>query len=145
MKTQIFTHLNEQFPEIISSAFRHLLEEKHLYQKYEIDISSLKNMAETQNSMESLSTVLQYVWNPIINNKQAEVSLETKQVYFKVPTINIFCPKCKNIEPFKPNKSSPIHIGYPEILQIFIFQYQCRACSNTPNVFMIYRKKLKIF
>jgi len=147
-----------ELPSLISYAFRQLLENKHLYQKIEIDVSGLMLEASAlsksthhrdKSFADECFEILDWRWH--IANKPTEQTNGTgNEILFYLPTIKIYCLSCDRIEAF--NANSPKNhailnhlISRNKWQQIFALEYECQSCKGLPTIFMVRRNELKLF
>ena len=145
----------------IQSAFRQLLEQKHLYQSVEVDVEKASE-AFQKTIPESLSHATQYMkgahlWPWLVNDTdsfQAMVASLTKQsdqrtVTWPLPDAKLYCKTCDRLEPFNGvsasnvlNRSAPATGGIyhrAKLVQVFCVSYLCQSCKLIPEVFLVRR------
>lgn len=152
-------HVEEVIAKEISIAFKSVLENKHLYQNFDIKIPNLEGITKTYagvvnflatNVKEESSKILSRIWDDINNTQDLTLGADRNTIYYRLPTVKIYCVNCKRIEPFNPIKSfdllrihqDPLYLIHSE--QLFILIYQCQSCKKLPEVFLIRRKGWKL-
>jgi hypothetical protein len=155
---QYYEQIQKELPSLITSALRQLLENKHLYQKIEVDVKELMMWASIESKCTSPRAkpfaakcfeILNWTW--LIENKPTghRKVFDAEALIFSLPTIKIFCSTCNRIEPFNayPPDAHAIldHIVTAKRQQIFILEYECQSCKGLPTVFMLRREALKLF
>lgn len=85
------------------------------------------------------------------SNSNSEPTKGFFDIRFTPPTIQTFCSICKRVQPYNFIRGEEFveHIlkcQHKDILglQVFVMVYQCQACKEPPEVFMIRRNKTKI-
>lgn len=172
--SNLFHLMEESFSSSIVDGFKDLLENKHLYQSVNIKFPSFevayKNVPKIPNLKKiqpDILTECQHIYNsapefgwqvnsPKTTNYMAlglsgVPNKRVVEIEFTPTTIKIFCPTCDRIEPhnfyygidfFRPIKEPDEEL--PNDFQIFLLSYECQSCKNTPPVFVVRRKNIKI-
>ena len=158
----------------IELSIKDLLENKHLYQNldipfpsYEEIIEDLKNCGlsvgfskrefeEIQYIIDSVNEICWIINDPI---QQSRLPLVTNNptksipsISFELPTVRIFCPVCRSIEPFNyihgydVTKDIRLSKGSNNTVenQVFVLAYECQSCKDFPEVFLLRRIKTKL-
>jgi hypothetical protein len=77
----------------------------------------------------------------------------SKGINFELPSVDIFCGDCGRVQAFNPTSAADVLGGglapkvetpTKEIVQTFIFSFQCQSCRATPEAFLIRREGLKL-
>lgn len=147
----------------ISNALQSLLNQKHLYQKLDLDsnIKSLNSMSQLsllskevpcRNKVlsDSCYKVIASDWNLTVSKPQDIDFAKLNELKIPLPTIKIYCGVCKCKEPFHPivyNQPNSI-LKYDNAengtYQIFILEYECQRCQKYQTIFMVRRDGLKL-
>jgi hypothetical protein len=149
-------HYQDIISDGISNGFKFVLENKHLYQNYEINIQSIDNIFKNKQELmhirmakERCRALLGFRWDDNMNIKvQSQPIGDT--IYYSLPTVKMYCAACKRIEPFNPLRSYDVlktQNGESYNLhkeQLFLLIYNCQSCKGLPEVFLIRRKDWKL-
>lgn len=153
-----YEKIQKELPFLITAAFRQLLENKHLYQKVEIDVKELMMSASVASKCTSpchkpfaakCFKILDWIWR--IENKATGHSkvFDVDALIFSLPAIKIFCATCKGIWPFNAYPPDAHEILNHKVgmnwQQIFVLGYECQSCKGLPTVFMVRRNGLQLF
>lgn len=148
--------ISRQILDVIKQSFKDLFENKHLYQKVVIELSSLlkkessyggcgvsdskpfEGVQEVKRIIPSL--IPEMPWQLLVTN-----SSDLKEYAISLPRIKIFCPADERDEPFLPKNAYPFSHGRHEkkITQTFMIEYECQSC-NTLVTFMVAREGVKL-
>ncbi|MBA4373478.1 MAG: hypothetical protein C0402_11535 [Thermodesulfovibrio sp.] len=159
------TSVQEGLPPLISAGFRQLLENKHLYQKVEIDVKKLMTPAsimlktsgppsavlQDHAKTRQCINILSWIWFLESGPKSTGMSnlRSPDHLVISLPTIKTFCSNqsCDRIEPFNPLPKDHValnHRANGKWQQIFAVEYECQSCKGLPTVFLIRRDGLKL-
>jgi hypothetical protein len=161
-----FSAYHEALAPIISSTLRKLLCEKHMYQGLEVDLKPLLKVSEEiniENSQPTFSrehrpsaptTVKALQEHPAsgANLPWLPTSILTRRefddniVSFTLPSINTYCPTCKDRPPCNPADQQCNGFLDPRspAAQWYHLTYQCQQCQTTLITFMVRREALKL-
>lgn len=163
-----FTRVYILFADVIQSAFKELLEKKHLYQKIDIQWPSPEILQQGSKELSASGKNEEY-WLVFAKLSQGIMWLVTNpnQSYeFKPqnagqilmlpvtpPTVRIYCQKCEEVNPFNFHSGSDVfendhnyskNVGMVKGGQVFVLQYQCQNCKLLPEVFLVQRDHLRL-
>lgn len=165
-----FSYYKKPFTESIVSAFKQLLNTKHLYQSVEIPfkesdelfprlifeirrqyyISNPSIEKSKFNQIYDLSTKVSWViQNPYEKISKQVLNDMTPNAEFSIlpPTIRSYCRVCKNNEPYNFVKGYEMIDEFKEPdkrIQVFALTYECQGCKEIPETFLISREKNKL-
>jgi len=144
----------------IEPQIRLLLETKHLYQKLDIEpelvkFPSMIELATLMKSKDATDKLLAVKCYEIIFSdwimqvpESGTHPQQTDNIVVKLPTIKIYCPICKDKEPF--NSLSTNFMGFAINksrgleTQTFFLEYLCQGCKENITIFMVNREKYKL-
>ena len=152
----------------IRSALRMLLEDKHLYQSVDVDVSDiftkrLKPHLQSPMSHAALHVMAQapkYIWR-IRDDEDVLASLAKstgtttpEEFLWQPPDIKSHCAKCERDEPFNVFSSLNVlprsgsqhkqFVGPKGLVQVFSISYLCQSCKSIPEVFLVRRTGSKL-
>lgn len=155
-----------KFEALVQSAFRELLEGKHLYQSVQINADSLipdesdgtPQFARGEVRRAAIQLFLG-TWD--IHDPQGRSYLPNMagadhepQIRVIPPDVKLYCTRCSRREAFNLYSAEDFTargtISYADSpfdadrVQVFVLSFQCQSCKNDPEVFMIRRHKLRI-
>ena len=159
-------HLNlnqaqEEYRTLLTDSFKLLLETKHLYQSVKINVPAvfekLKKILGSKGvpGSQNIYRFQDYISHPIDTTLGEPYRPSTdpttrKIVSISLPTIKVYCSKCKRVEPFNPFANNNVitqrSISYSDIpkYQLFILEYQCQSCKESPHVFIVRKEGYKL-
>lgn len=151
----------------INTAFKELLETKHLYQNVEVKIGDLLNvvLSETmdkdkQQVNEYLSPLPDDFWYPLkrlssLDERQAAIN-QWSGIYFDTPDVSLFCKTCKSVQAhnnilsidfLRPTLNWNSRNSYnfqAEGIQDFVCSFLCQKCKSIPETFIVRRIGFKL-
>lgn len=154
----------------VTEAFKQLLSEKHLYQKTDVGLGCVSDLAKTLHddselrasepsmggdyykarpSLESLieegKSIANNLWIPKgIPLPTLGFSHEAAPIWFELPTINTYCNDCGERWPFNPvSEGSHLVQGAGED-EFYFLGYKCQQCKGEPIRFLVRREGLKL-
>jgi hypothetical protein len=148
----------------IESAFRQLLESKHLYQSLQVDLSTngVSAIEDAGDSNEKFALTQQWIsyhqanWlaSDPTSDQVNPISFVLNNIFFRPPDIKTFCGQCDRIEAFNLTSienflarggaiNTLIH-GRSGTVQIFVLSYLCQSCKSIPEVFLIRREGTRL-
>jgi hypothetical protein len=151
---KVFNFIEDVFKKEILEAFKFILEQKHLYQNFEINIKGRFEFVEKmvpghsfRVAKDRFDKLLIFKWDDVKNRNETSPQ---DVIWYTLPTVKIYCATCKRIEAFNPVHSWDVlktstvdyHFLYKE--QLFLLIYQCQSCKKLPEVFLIRRKDWKL-
>lgn len=163
--SKYYEKIKTGLPPLISTGFGRLLENKHLYQKVEIDVRELMTeasilskttaptgtAARAQSFAKQCFAILNLTWR-LTSDKPTGLSKlrGPDELLISLPTIKTFCtsPSCNRIEPFNPGLDSHPTLNHAvndKWQQFFVLEYICQSCKGLPTVFLVRREGLKLF
>ena len=156
-RAQLEHHLGQTIAEAVAL----LLSTKHLYQHVAVEAIP-KGLAGDPGAPPHVERYvpeeeLRVMWWPEVTDPRTGVlsgAAGLPYLRFEVPPVKLFCSVCARAEPYNPFRSlahsqpytesfSP-HAGAHEMVQVFVFHYQCQSCRGTPETFLIRRDGLKL-
>lgn len=146
----------------LAAQLKVLLEQKHLYQKVEIDFQQMSEALEKRVILEAERRRFGYLVAGMsnVNLQLSETQIVENNV--PVPTlllqnVKLFCSQCKQRETFSITwhkdataevdaKSQADHriAGVPLQIQLFLLVYQCETCKSVPVSFLLKRARWKL-
>jgi hypothetical protein len=160
---EFYAKIQANLTVLVTNAIRQLLENRHLYQKVEIDVKELMlpvramskqtgppgDAARAQARALKCYTIPTWQWAIESDRSTGGSKLhQPDHLVIPLPTIKIFCPKCDRVEPFNPRPNAHSTMGHQadgKSQQLFVLAYDCQSCKGLPTVFMIRRAGLKLF
>lgn len=156
-----FDDVSRQFATYAGDKFRKLLETKHLYQKQPLAIrefitlySITAGVPEIENKIKEKIFLEE---NPTFTNSNLRFTIP-------ITNIKIVCDSCGGREAFRPIWFADIteqlltkrrtekqlevqtfRIKFPQDFQLWVLVYQCQACENIPNAFLVKRAGTDLF
>jgi len=157
--------LRAEFSERATSAFRELLERKHLYQSVYVpfnlsliyDCASKAPNERRATAVAEGEALLDAPWT-LLGTESVDYSGRglppgakiVERLRLQIPDVKLYCnsPKCRRVEPFNGVDCIDV-FGRARSLaksvrQMFLLQYVCQSCKGEAEVFLVRREALKL-
>lgn len=150
--------LKKQLESDVASAFKTLLESKHLYQTLHFNpeelISEMQRRVESgqgEYAMLEFRALAYGEWlanDPYLAVSGIGQAGSLTKLFFSMPDLKLFCNQCKRAEAFNSISTREFlglepRIGY-ETTQVFVASFLCQSCKEIPEVFLIRREGAKL-
>ncbi len=154
--------LKPQLESEVNAEFRRLLEGRHLYQSFKIEhrgrVPSGVSGANTTQIEDQLDKYLEAPW--IIEPAQLPGGPPLRRIvdtpdapHVTVDTVKLFCSRCERVEPYNLVSTGELYAGLDKrgvrvtrrgTHQMIVLLYQCQACKESPEVFLLSRFGKKV-
>lgn len=152
------------FAEEVHAHLKQLLERKHLYQNFQIDVDKIESqtVAITYPDKRKYAedTFRAYVAEPWVLVQPhppnappiGPLPSGRRSAQIDFPTIRLFCRECERLEPYNVATAEDLTAKLPPAaikkakltLQIFAAGYICQGCKAPPEFFMLRRDGTKL-
>lgn len=140
----------------VTKALRTLLEEKHLYQRVDVDFDDLaespppvarERLAEL--FVENCKSAIRGPWDLADNTGHyRKVGLDKHGLRPQVPDVKLFCERCNRLEAFNAlaaedmlgrDRQNPKYEVDEQTVQVFALSFLCQSCKSVPEVILVRR------
>lgn len=141
--------VQEEYKSLIRSALKTLLEEKHLYQSVNLDVSGL---VPPRNGLVPSSVQYPYyqfirAWSLHADDSRVERRVVGSNDFgIRIPDLKLYCKTCNRIEAFNSVNTYDSLAGLglsrddgARTLQVFVLSYRCQSCKGAPEVLLVRR------
>jgi hypothetical protein len=144
----------DELGEFIRDQLKQLLETQHLYQNFHPNIKGLVGgeQLEGHEWQPNAPLHLSRRFTPAMG-LVPDSDAFPMVIRFDLPGVQLYCKKC-GLQAFNPiygedflehrDWSSTLKKIGSEIVQVFVLSFQCQLCKQSPEVFIVTRKRLKL-
>ena len=139
-----------EFQRNVTTAIKTLIEDKHLYQSVTVPptdsyVSIKSDKTQVTEQLTSVTDAMNSGW------ATEAVHPAANPIHLVVPDIKVYCIRCRRIEAYNSvfvleifAKIGKRNFERDNMEQAFLLAYQCQSCKQTPELFLVRRRGLKL-